>query len=74
VQSAGRRLRTDPRLGEMAPTLDRWVPLLLQGAQKLPSGLLAASAGLLADPAMFMVAAMTLALVAAALADGHARL
>jgi len=46
--------------------------LLFQGAQKLPAGLLAASAGLFADPAVLMVVGVTFALVAAALAGGHA--
>src|SRR5215472_14893886 len=47
---------------------------LLQGAQELPAGLLAAPAGLGADPAVRVVLGMPLALVTTALADGHASL
>ncbi len=48
--------------------------LLFQGVQELAAGLLAAPAGLGADPAVLMVLGMPLALIAAALADGHAGL
>jgi hypothetical protein len=48
--------------------------LLLQGAEEFPAGLLAAPAGVGADPAVRMVLGVPLALVAAALADGHAGL
>src|SRR5215469_18348173 len=44
--------------------------LLFQGAEQLPAGLLAAAAGLLADPAVRHVRGVPRALVAAALADG----
>src|SRR5262249_60040431 len=47
--------------------------LLYQGVQELPAGLLAAPAGLGADPAVRHVD-MSLALVAAAPAESHARL
>jgi hypothetical protein len=47
--------------------------LLFPGIQELPAGLLAAPAGLGADPAV-RHAGMPLALIAAALADGHAGL
>src|ERR1019366_3964023 len=52
----------------------RLASLLFHGVQELPAGLLAAPAGLLADPAVLMVPGMPVALVAAALADGHAGL
>jgi len=44
--------------------------LLFQGVQQLLAGPLAAPAGLLADPAVLVVR-MPLALITAALADGH---
>src|SRR6478736_8241906 len=47
---------------------------LFQGGQELPAGLLAAPAGLLADPAVRVHPGVPLALVAAALAAGHAGL
>src|SRR6266852_1117805 len=47
-------------------------PVLLHGVQQLPAGLLAAPTGLLADPAVLVHRGMPPALVAAALADGHA--
>src|SRR5579859_6485273 len=47
--------------------------LLFQGIQEFPAGLLAASAGLSADPAVLHIG-MPLALIAAALADGYAGL
>src|SRR5580704_5165506 len=42
---------------------------LFDGGQEVPAGLLTASAGLGADPAVLMVLGMPLALIAAALAD-----
>src|SRR5689334_8747220 len=53
---------------------DRGRLRLLQGGQELPAGLLAAPAGLLADPAVRVHPGVPLALVAAALAAGHAGL
>src|SRR5512132_513110 len=47
---------------------------LLQGRQELPAGSLAAPAGLGADAAVLVHMGMPLALVAAALAAGHAGL
>jgi hypothetical protein len=46
--------------------------LLSQGVKEFPAGLLAAPAGLGADPAVLVHLGMPLALVAAALADGGA--
>src|SRR5260370_38167020 len=67
-----RRACRSLRQAEVGP---RWsAGLLFQGVQELPAGLLAAPAGLLADPAVLMVPGMPLALVAAALAVGHAGL
>jgi hypothetical protein len=48
--------------------------LLFQGAQELPAGLLAAPAGLGADPAVLVHPGVLLALIAAAPADGRAGL
>jgi hypothetical protein len=48
--------------------------LLFQGGQELAAGLLAAPAGLPADPAVLVHPGVPLALVAAAFADGHAGL
>jgi hypothetical protein len=48
--------------------------LLPHGTQEFLAGLLAASAGLLADPAVLVHPGMPLALVAAAPADGYAGL
>lgn len=48
--------------------------LLFHDSQELPAGLLAASACLSADPAVLKVRGMPLALITAALADGHAGL
>ncbi len=48
--------------------------LLFHGGQELPAGLLAAPAGLGAHPAVLVQPGMALALVAAALAGGHAGL
>src|SRR5215469_7315094 len=53
---------------------DRGRPRLFQGPEELPAGLLTAAAGLLANPAVRVHLGMPLALVAAALADGHAGL
>src|SRR5258708_30021321 len=61
-----------PRRAEAGP--GRSAGLLFQGGQELPAGLLAAPAGLLADPAVLVHLGVPLALVAAALADGHAGL
>src|SRR5260370_30430886 len=46
--------------------------LLFQGVQELAAGMLAGPAGPGADPAVLMVLGMPLALIPAALADGHA--
>ena len=48
--------------------------LLSQGVQEFPAGVLAAPAGLGADPAVCIVRGVPLTFVAAALADRHARL
>src|SRR5215468_908159 len=53
---------------------DRGRLRLSQGGQELPAGLLAAAAGFGADPAVRVHPGVPLALVAAALAAGHARL
>src|SRR5205807_2771938 len=50
-----RRWRADARRAGPVSALDGRIGRLLQGAQKIPAGLLTASAGLLADPAVFMV-------------------
>src|SRR5437660_7226913 len=63
-----------PRRAYARPGLHPDTGLLLQGTQQLPAGLLAAPASLGADPAVRVVRGMPLALVAAALADGHAGL
>jgi hypothetical protein len=47
---------------------------LAHGVQEVPAGLFAASAGLGADPAVLVHRSVPLALVTAALADGHAGL
>src|SRR3984885_9989868 len=52
----------------------RMAGLLFHDSQELPAGLLAASACLSADPAVLKVRCMPLALITAALADGHAGL
>jgi hypothetical protein len=48
--------------------------LLFHGVQELPAGLLATPAGLGADPAVLVHPGMPFALIAAAPADGNARL
>src|ERR1700721_186498 len=53
-----------------APTPARTAGVLFQGVQELAAGLLAASTGLFADPAVLVVPGMPLALVATARADG----
>src|SRR5438876_11173639 len=62
-----------PIAGE-APAPIGMAGLLFHDGQKLPAGLLAASAGLGAHPAVLVLMGMALALVATALADGHAGL
>src|SRR5690349_13455870 len=48
--------------------------LLFRDAQQLPAGLLAAAAGLFADPAVLVVGGVARAFVAAAVAGGYAGL
>ena len=62
-----------PIAGE-APAPIGMACLLSHYGQKLPAGLLAAPAGLGAHPAMLVLMGMALALVATAVADGHAGL